>query len=36
MAQPIYIVQHIQLGIIANNSIMQIVIVSPNRKIDKK
>ena len=32
----ITIVQHIQLGRIANNSIMQIVIVSPNRKMHKK
>ena len=36
MMQIVHIVQHIQLSIITNNSIMQVVIVLPNRKMQKK
>ena len=36
MMQLVYIAQHIHLGIIANNSIMQILIMSTNRKTHKK
>ena len=35
LTQHVYIAQHIQLGISANNSIMQTVIVSPNRKVHR-
>jgi hypothetical protein len=35
MTQHVYIVQHIQLDIIADNFIMQTFIVLPNRKMQK-
>ena len=36
MTQVVHIVQYIQLGIITNNFVMQAIIVSKNRKMQKK